>query len=216
MESNDRKEQFIEMRAKGISYDKISRALAVSKPTLVRWSKGLSQTIKNMKAIELEVLLEKYYATKVKRIELFGEKLKCIKDELDKRELSEVSTEKLFELYVRFIEILKKEVVDVVFSAESDVIEMVHKMSEEIKKTFLVEDKCLDNNCIVSTVKLRRDLGSEIFGHKPLLFETMIFGGKNNHYQNRNSTKKRALLQHKKILMCLKAGIDCEELDSDE
>ncbi|MCH7504277.1 hypothetical protein IID04_01385 [PVC group bacterium] len=132
VESNDRKEQFIEMRAKGISYDKISRALAVSKPTLVRWSKGLSQTIKNMKAIELEVLLEKYYATKVKRIELFGEKLKCIKDELDKRELSEVSTEKLFELYVRFIEILKKEVVDVVFSAESDVIEMVHKMSQEI------------------------------------------------------------------------------------
>jgi len=89
-------------------------------------------------------------------------------------------------------------------------------MSEEINKTFFVEDKCLDNNCIVSTVKLRRDLGSDIFGHMPMLFETMIFGGKNHHYQNRNSTKEKALLHHKKIVVCLRAGMDCEELDSDE
>ncbi len=89
-------------------------------------------------------------------------------------------------------------------------------MSEEIKKTFLVEDKCLNNNCIVSTVKLRWDLGANMFGRTPILFETMIFGGKNNYYQNRNSTKKRALLHHNKVVVCLRAGMDCEELGSDE
>jgi len=33
------KQRFIEMRAKDISYDKISKELGVSKQTLINWSK---------------------------------------------------------------------------------------------------------------------------------------------------------------------------------
>ena len=36
------KQRFIEMRAKDISYDKISKELGVSKQTLINWSKNFN------------------------------------------------------------------------------------------------------------------------------------------------------------------------------
>lgn len=58
---------------------------------------------------------EKYYLLKQKRIELFGEKLKAIKDELDKRELKEVPTEKLFDLLLKYSAALRGEAVELRF-----------------------------------------------------------------------------------------------------
>ncbi len=59
-------------------------------------------------AIELETLFEKFYKSKCKGIEIFGSKLKAIKDELYKRALFDVSTEKLIELLVKHYGILKQ------------------------------------------------------------------------------------------------------------
>jgi len=111
MKDQETRERFIELRAQGLSFDKISKELRVSKQTLIDWSKSLQEEIKNLRAIELEALQEKYFLTKEKRLELFGEKLKAIKEELDKRDLNELMTDKLFELFLKFHRILKEEAV---------------------------------------------------------------------------------------------------------
>ncbi|MHC4278182.1 MAG: transposase, partial [Planctomycetota bacterium] len=98
MKPDETKEQFIELRAKGLSFDKIAKELGVSKQALINWSKELSLEVSNIKAIQLEALQEKYYVLKEKRIELFGEKLKAINDELSKRDLSDIPTERLLDL----------------------------------------------------------------------------------------------------------------------
>jgi len=112
MKDQETKERFIELRAKGLSFEKIARQLKVSKQTLINWSKELSTIISNLRAIELEALQEKDYLTKSARIELFGERLEAIKTELDRRDLSEIPTAKLFEFLEKYGRILKEEVVE--------------------------------------------------------------------------------------------------------
>jgi len=109
MKDQETRGRFIELRAQGLSFDKISKELQVSKQTLIDWSKNLQEEIRNLKAIELEALQEKYFLTQAKRLELFGERLKAIKEELDKRDLNDVPTDKLIELFLKFHRVLKDE-----------------------------------------------------------------------------------------------------------
>ncbi len=114
------KDKFVEMRAKGISYDRIAKELNVHRQTLIAWSKNLKNEIANLKSIELDGLYEKYFLTKQKRIELYGEKLKEIKAELHKRKLSDLKTSELFNLLVKYDAILQKEKTETTFQEEKD------------------------------------------------------------------------------------------------
>ena len=114
------KHKFIQLRAQGLSFEKIARELKVSKQTLINWSKALKHDIANLKAIELEVLQEQYYLTKRKRIELLGEKLKCIKNELDKRELDNISTDKLIDYFIKYYKLLQEEHIPLIFEETED------------------------------------------------------------------------------------------------
>ncbi len=49
-------ERFIELRAKGLSFDKIAKDLGKAKQTLIDWSKDYQEEIANLKALELETL----------------------------------------------------------------------------------------------------------------------------------------------------------------
>ena len=69
METLKVKENFIELRAKGWSFDKIAKELGKAKQTLIDWSKELEDEIANLKALELEALYEKHYLLKENRIE---------------------------------------------------------------------------------------------------------------------------------------------------
>lgn len=84
----DEKQQFIELRAKGYSYQKIAEQLSVSKPTLIDWSKDdqTSKDIHNQRTLYLDELQEQYTMTKRHRITVFGEVLNRAKTELDKRD----------------------------------------------------------------------------------------------------------------------------------
>jgi len=121
MKDIDTKERFILLRAQGKSFKKIAEQLKVSKQTLINWSKEFETEILNLKAIELEALQEKYYQSREKRIELFGERLRAIRDELGKRDLSEVSTEKLLLLFVRFASVIKVEYIQPDFRSETEI-----------------------------------------------------------------------------------------------
>ena len=106
------KSQFIELRAKGWSYVKIARKLKVSKNTLANWGAELEGEIASLKAMELEALYEKSYMTKEARIKLLGAQLKEIQDELKKRGLEGVSTEKLLEMELKLYQALQAEYVE--------------------------------------------------------------------------------------------------------
>jgi len=106
------KSQFIELRAKGWSYVKIARKLKVSKNTLANWGAELEGEIASLKAMELEALYEKSYMTKEARIKLLGAQLKGIQDELKKRGLEDVSTDKLLDMELKLYQALQAEYVE--------------------------------------------------------------------------------------------------------
>jgi uncharacterized small protein (DUF1192 family) len=75
--------------------------LKVSKSTLIEWSKTYLTEIENLKAIELEASQEQFYLTKTSRIELLGRQVERMKAELEKRDFSEVSTDKLLDAFYK-------------------------------------------------------------------------------------------------------------------
>ncbi len=107
----DEKQQFIELRAKGYSFSKIAEQLGVSKPTLISWSQDsiTIRDIHNLQTLAIDELQEKYAMTKRHRIQVFGEVLNRAKEELDKRDLSEVPTDKLIKMVVMLSDNLRQD-----------------------------------------------------------------------------------------------------------
>jgi hypothetical protein len=123
MELLETKERFIELRAKGYSFDKIAKELGKAKQTLIDWSKDLQDEIANRKALELEALYEKYYLLKESRLETFGGMLTKIKDEVERRDLSDVPTDKLLDLFLKYNSQVKEEVVEPNFKTSTEIDE---------------------------------------------------------------------------------------------
>jgi len=123
MELLETKERFIELRAKGWSFDKIAKETGKAKQTLIDWSKDLQEEIANRKALELEALYESYYLLKENRLQTFGAMLTKIKEEVERRYLSDVPTDKLLDLFLKYNSQIKEEIV-----------EPIYKSSQEIKE----------------------------------------------------------------------------------
>jgi hypothetical protein len=124
MEVVDTKKRFMELRAKGWSFDKIAKELGKAKQTLIDWSKELELEIANLKAIELETLYESYYLLKEDRLQTFGEMLTKIKTEVQSRDLSDVPTDKLLDLLLKYNNQVKDEVVTPVFKSSEEIKEI--------------------------------------------------------------------------------------------
>ena len=77
-------------------------------------------------------------------------------------------------------------------------------MNKRIKVTYL-------NDCIVSTLKMV-DTDHCFFQR----YLTTVFGGENNLFGHINTTEKVAINNHNKIVICLRAGIDCGEISFDD
>ncbi|MBY0062353.1 hypothetical protein [Priestia aryabhattai] len=135
MKGLDTKKKFVELRAKGISFNKIAEHLEVSKTTLIEWSRDLEREIVNLKAIELDELQEMHYVQKQKRIELFGSQLERILKELEERDFSKIATEKLLELQIKYLDCLKREEVNLALQIEDQkrIEDMLEDMNKSIK-----------------------------------------------------------------------------------
>lgn len=119
MKSTDVKHKFIELRAKGFSFTKISNKMKISRQTLIDWNKEYENEIANLKAVELEELFHKYFLHREARIKSFGAILIRLKFELKNRDLSTVSTEKLLELALKFDSQLKDEVIELNYKSST-------------------------------------------------------------------------------------------------
>lgn len=78
----EKQAKFIELRAKGNSYNTIVKKLGVSKNTLLKWSKELEADISEATAYQKDILLERYHMTELHLLELYGEELKRIREDL--------------------------------------------------------------------------------------------------------------------------------------
>ena len=112
--------RFIELRAKGNSFDDIAKQLGVSKGTLIKWSRDFNDEVSNYAAIEREKLIESAKLAKHHQIEVLGKRLELIREELDKRDLSDIPTGKLIEAEIKIIETANRIGVDTVMRVNED------------------------------------------------------------------------------------------------
>ena len=123
MELLQTKERFIELRAKGWSFDKIAKETGKAKQTLIDWSKELQDEIANRKALELETLYETYYLQRESRLQTFGAMLTKIKEEVMSRDLSDVPTDKLLDLFLKYNNQIREEIVEPIYKSSQELTE---------------------------------------------------------------------------------------------
>jgi len=93
------KNRFIQLRAKGLSFEKISEEIGVSKPVLIGWNSDFYNEIKQEQYLEYQNLLESYKLMRKQRLEKNCRLLKSMLDELDTRtDFRETDTEKLIKM----------------------------------------------------------------------------------------------------------------------
>ena len=129
---NEVKARFIAMRAKGVSIRAIAKKFKVSPTTLSSWQVELEAEIARLKAIELEGLYEQYNLLKEHRLQLLGNQLQDIKDELSKRDLSEVPTDKLLDIQLKYLDDIRKEYVETIFLSDEDIEALRNKTGTKL------------------------------------------------------------------------------------
>ena len=93
MYKQDTINQFIELRAQQHSLRRISATLDVSINTLRKWDAEYEPRIGELQAVRLEALQEQYVATHEQKLSDLAGELKRIDEELNQRDLQDVSTE---------------------------------------------------------------------------------------------------------------------------
>ena len=123
METIETKRRFIELRAKGYSFDKIAKELGKAKQTLLDWSRDLDQEIARAKALELDSLYESYGLYKEARLKTLGEILSKLKKEVDNRDLTDLPTDRLLDLFLKYEGVVKEGLVEPVFKSSREIEE---------------------------------------------------------------------------------------------
>lgn len=115
MKDTDKQKKFIELRGKNWSFNRISQEIGVSKSTLIKWDKEFTYEIANINQMELEALYEEFKMTKEQRLEYLGKLQKKLIKELEKRDLTDVKTDKLLDMLLKTND--KLENLDTIFTA---------------------------------------------------------------------------------------------------
>ena len=122
----EKQQRFIELRAKGWSFARIAKELDTCKGTLITLSRKLQFDIQNQRAVELEAIQEQLVATREARARALAEHLQRVEQELQKRDLSQVSTGRLFSLAESLRRQILRETGQVKFSSPAEGIPADH------------------------------------------------------------------------------------------
>lgn len=95
----DKQQQFIELRARGASYQDIADMLHCGKSTLVGWNKELADEIAERKAMTKNDILYSYQVAHDNRLRYFAELYRKLKNEIERRGLRDVPTDKLYAMF---------------------------------------------------------------------------------------------------------------------
>jgi len=109
----EEKQRFIQLRAQGLSFDRIAEEMEVSKNTLLTWSGELFREVQEAQFHEQENLLNQYSVMRRTRFEVYSRLLSEALQELSNRaennKLSKMDTDKLLNLALRIEERLEKD-----------------------------------------------------------------------------------------------------------
>lgn len=138
MNATEKKEQYIILRAEGLSYSKIAAQLSISKSTCSKWETEFSENIKQAKEDRLKDLYTLYRLGKEEHIKKLGETLERIDTALDQKDLTEIPADKLLKLKLEYEEKLQQQYTEPVeksFSEYSteEMLENVAALYERLK-----------------------------------------------------------------------------------
>lgn len=102
--------QIIELRAEGLPYAKIAEEVKVSKQTAVDVVGESRDLIATLQAIQMEALFEAQRVNLRGRVEQLSALQRRLLEEIERRDLSDLSTDKLITLYLNTTKNLKEEV----------------------------------------------------------------------------------------------------------
>lgn len=92
----DKQKQFLILRANGQSFDKISKQLKVSKPTLIQWSKLFENELNDLKFQSLADLKEQYQFSVKAKYEQLLKHLAKIDEAISSIDLKNATIKELF------------------------------------------------------------------------------------------------------------------------
>jgi len=99
---------FLKLRADGVSFDKISKEINVSKPTLIKWSKLLSNEINDLKSLSILTIKEEYQYTQKQQYKVLLKHLNKVDKAIEEKDLSKVSIKDLILLKNDILDKLNK------------------------------------------------------------------------------------------------------------
>ena len=129
-------EKFIELRARGLSFDKIAKEINVSKPVLIKWNTELSNKISNQIFTQAQSILEQYKLVKLDRLESLSKQLERINQEIDKRDFKDIQIKDLFGIKTSIELYLKSEIGTIIFDTE---IRINHSIWDSLNNTHLLK-----------------------------------------------------------------------------
>ena len=120
MTDRDTENRIIELRARGKSYSTIASELKIGKQTALDVCKKYKEQIATLQALELEQLYEEQRITSTERITAIASLMQRVREEIDSRDLSQVSTEKLIDLYLKQSSALREEIIEPNFQSSEE------------------------------------------------------------------------------------------------
>ena len=120
MITHETKLKIVELRAKGLSIQKIASELDLSKQTVVDATKEMKDEIATLKAVRLDELYEAEALSVEARVKRLSSLLGKLQEELDSRSLSDVPTERLVDLYLRTQKELEEAKVEPIFKSSQE------------------------------------------------------------------------------------------------
>lgn len=112
LKDNEKKLAFIQARAEGKSYNTIAKELKISKSTCTRWEGDFREDIEKLRGSQIEELYTAYNMKREARIRDLGEIINAIDTALQTKDISELPTDKLLELRLKYSQELKKEYIE--------------------------------------------------------------------------------------------------------
>ncbi len=123
----DKKDKFVELRAQGLSFDAISKQLSISKPTLIKLARELSDEVDWLKFMHMETLAEQYKMMRAARLERLGAVLQRVEVAPDQADYSRMTPDRLTELWLRLKDKMRDEL-DHEYIAERGVLsDLAHR-----------------------------------------------------------------------------------------
>ena len=147
MKSDATKQKFIQLRAEGLSYAKISEQLHLSKATCSSWENKFTEEIATLKKDHLQELYDEYGMEKEARIKALGKVLSKIDDAIDDADFSAMTPAQLLDARLKYQKALSNEYVPTTDSTGTT------SMNELQARLLTLADQAKNNNLNAQSAK---------------------------------------------------------------